>query len=87
MNQLVKALPKKASVSATFYLVPRIANRKTVYQFPEIQQAEYILLTDDQEVYYPLNPAGYRAARDSILQSGSWNIELQTEHGYLLKRK
>jgi len=87
LNELVNATPKNVSVSATFYLVPHIANRKTVYQFPEIKQAEYILITDDQEAYYPLDPAGYRTVRDSLLQSENWNVELQTEHGYLLKRK
>ena len=87
MNQLIKALPPKVSVSATFYMVPHIANRKQIYQFPEIKEAEYILTVNDGSVYYPLDSASYQPVFDSIINSGSWNIELKTDHGYLLKRK
>lgn len=87
MNVLIKALPKKASVSTMFYVLPHIADRKTIYQFPEVKDAEYILAVDDGVCYYPLENATYRQSLDSIVNSGMWNVELKTDHGYLLKRK
>jgi uncharacterized membrane protein len=87
MYELMKALPKKASVSASFYVLPHIANRKTIYQFPEIKDADFVLVVDDGVCYYPLENASYRQRVDSLLQSGSWGVELKTNHGYLLKRK
>jgi len=87
MNQLIKSLPPKTSVSATFYLIPHISNRKEIYQFPEVKEADYILTTNDGREYYPLDSARYQPTVDSIINSGNWNIELKTDHGYLLKRK
>jgi uncharacterized membrane protein len=82
LNELVKALPEKASVSATFYVLPHIAKR-----FPNIQDADYILAVDDGNYYYPLDSVSYKHTVDSIVQTGLWDTELKTTHGYLLKRK
>ncbi len=87
LNQLVKAVPEKAPVSATFYMVPHIANRKTIYQFPQIKDAEYVLAVNDNVESYPIDYHQHKFKVDSLINSGNWNIELKTEHGYLLKKK
>jgi uncharacterized membrane protein len=87
MHLLMKALPRDASVSATGYVIPHISGRKTIYQFPQIKNADYILMVDDGVNYYPLDNLSFREKRDSLFNSGAWNIELKTDHGYLLKRK
>lgn len=87
MHSLIEALPEKASVSATFYLIPHIADRATVYQFPEVKDAEYILTAQDGIVSYPLDSMTYLVTLDSIIKTNLWEIQLKTEHGYLLKRK
>jgi uncharacterized membrane protein len=87
MHQLIQAVPEKASVSATFYLVPHMANRKQIYQYPDTWYADYILTINDGKCNYPLDSATYQPTLDSILHTGKWGIELKTEHGYLLKRK
>jgi uncharacterized membrane protein len=87
MHSLIKALPEKASVSATFYLIPHIADRATVYQFPEVKDAEYILTAQDGIVSYPLDSMTYLVTLDSIIKTNLWEIQLKTENGYLLKRK
>lgn len=87
INYLIKALPKDASVSSMGYVIPHIADRKNIYQFPVIKNADFILLVDDQVNYYPLENLSFREKRDSLLNSGLWNIQLKTDHGYLLQRK
>jgi len=84
---VLKDLPPKASVSATFYLVPHIANRKTIYQFPEIKDAEYVAFMDDGVAYYPLaDNTAFRVTRDSLVNSGHWQVVNATPYGMLLKR-
>ncbi len=87
MRELIKALPPKVPVSANFYIIPHIADRRWIYQFPETVNADYILTANDGRCYYPLDSLTYQPAMDSILSTGNWSIKLKTEHGYLLKRK
>lgn len=87
IRQLIKALPEAESVSATFYVVPHIAGRKKIYQFPEIKDANYILAVNDGYYTYPIDSGRFQPTIDSILQTNQWNIKLQTAHGYLLQRK
>ncbi len=87
IHSLIKALPKKASVSATFYVLPHIANRKKIYQFPEVKDADYILAVNDGYYSYPLDSAAFQPTMDSIIGTDLWTVELKTEHGYLMKRK
>jgi len=86
VKDVLSGLPADASVSATFFLVPHIADRKTIYQFPEIKNAEYIAIMDDGVGYYPLDNTLFRIQRDSLISSGSWKVMNQTPYGTLLKR-
>ncbi len=87
VRDLLKALPKKTSVSATFYVLPHVADRKKIYQFPDVRDAEYILTLNDGIMTYPLDQQQYQLTVDSILSTGRWKTELKTDHGYLLKRQ
>lgn len=62
-------VPKEASVSANSYLVPHLAFREKIYQFPVIKDAEYLVVCDDYRNYYPFE-SGERSkflyTRDSI---------------------
>ena len=49
----LKLIPEKASVSASSSLVPHLAFRDYIYQFPVINNAEYIALLEDDK-YYPI---------------------------------
>lgn len=87
INDLLKVLPKKVPVSATFYVLPHIANRKKIYQFPEIRDAEYIVAMNDGYCIYPMKEGSFQPTIDSLISSGFWKAELKTDHGYLLKRQ
>ena len=87
LRQLIKAVPAGAPTSASFYVLPHMADRKKIYQFPEIKDAGYILAVDDGTCYYPLEYWSYQSTMDSILHTGAWDIHLKTSHGFVLKRK
>lgn len=46
-------VPNDAAVSANTYLVPHSAFRKKIYQFPNIKDADYVVVCDDFSNYYP----------------------------------
>lgn len=50
----LKLIPENAVVSATSPLVPHLAFRDYLYQFPEIKQSEYLVI-NPKENPYPLN--------------------------------
>ncbi len=59
INKALKIIPKNASVSAHFAVVPHIANREKLYQFPVIKDAEYIVLFQSKKGTYPLKKDVY----------------------------
>lgn len=67
------AIPYDAIVSAQSPFLPHLSLRETIYQFPTIKDAEYIVLSQ-LEGPYPLSEQQFRSALDSIAHSKSWRI-------------
>jgi uncharacterized membrane protein len=67
------AIPPDAIVSAQSPFLPHLSLRETIYQFPMVKDAEYIVLSR-LEGSYPLNEEQFRDALESITLSKSWRI-------------
>jgi uncharacterized membrane protein len=61
----LKLIPDNASVSAHFAVAPHIADRKKIYQFPIMRDAEYIVLFQSKKGTYPIKKDKYK---DLIIQ-------------------
>jgi hypothetical protein len=73
VHKQLAAIPANAIVSAQSPFLPHLSLRETIYQFPTIKEAEYIVLSR-LEGPYPLNEEQFGTALDSIAISKSWRI-------------
>lgn len=80
----VRLIPSDTSVSAQGPFVPHLTHRPTIYQFPRIRDAEYVIL-DPQAVPWPLTPAEIRAAQEQLPKLG-WQIAWQQDTTTVFRR-
>jgi uncharacterized membrane protein len=81
----LKNLPADARISALAPFVPHLALRDHIYQFPIINDAEYIVYSG-QEGKYPLDEEGFTEAINKIQSSGEWEEYFRSEELVILKR-
>lgn len=86
LKPVIEKIPKDAKLSATFYLVPHLADRKVIYKYPIIRDAEYIFLVDDYN-HYENTRERFIIEQDSLLHSPYWEKIDSTRNSFLLKRK
>lgn len=82
-------IPKDAAVSANTYLVPHLAFRKKIYQFPVIKDADYVVVCDDFSNYHPFSPDErhlFLSKRDSLEASPEFNTIFKDQRMVILKR-
>ncbi|MEM4723830.1 MAG: DUF2079 domain-containing protein [Candidatus Hadarchaeum sp.] len=88
---LMKAIPPDASVSTLSKLVPHLANRKQIYLYPTVAEAEYILFDSALEAdFFPMisrDPRGEAIERLlPFIVSGEYGL-LRVEEGVLLLQR
>ena len=71
VRTLFDKIPKNVTVSAEGMFVPHLINRKMVYQYPIVKDAQYILLSKDIHSY-PLSKKEMLNAIDSLSSSKKW---------------
>lgn len=79
-------IPDDAAVSATNKVAPHLAYRSSIYVFPEVRDAEYILLFDDGDPF-PLNHEKFRSLREEYLNNADWIVIFEKGEMLILKRK
>lgn len=79
-------VPDGASVSATYYLLPHLAARRQVYQYPAGLDADYVAWCDDGLGYFPIDSLAYRKPLDSLMTSGQWESLYADDHLQILHR-
>jgi uncharacterized membrane protein len=85
VHKQLAAIPANAIVSAQSPFLPHLSLRETIYQFPTIKEAEYIVLSR-LEGPYPLNEEQFRTALDSVAQSKSWKILSASKGCWVFKK-
>lgn len=86
LHQQLKKIPKDAIISAQSPFVPHLALRDHIYQFPMIDDAEYIVLSFEESPY-PLTESDFKMKMKSILQSNKWEIIYEAGPIRIGKRK
>lgn len=83
---VLNRIPENAVVSAQSAFVPHLAVRESVYQFPIIRNAEYILLSPVENPY-PLTAEQFTHKTDSLLNTSAWRIVTKNNTFILLKKQ
>jgi uncharacterized membrane protein len=85
-NALAAALPADTAVSASTSLVPHLTHRAHAYVFPAVQDADYVLL-DRYASPAPTSAADVYLRVQSLLASGEWTVDVDTDGLLLLERR
>lgn len=78
-------IPEHAAVSAQAPFVPHLALRNDIYQFPIVNNANYIVYSLN-ESSYPLTKEQFDKKLDEILNSGQWEFVYVGEISILKRR-
>ncbi|HLU87148.1 MAG TPA: DUF2079 domain-containing protein [Taishania sp.] len=84
-HQVLKLIPKDAVVSAQSAFVPHLALRDTIYTFPDIVNATYLLISPVDNPY-PMDEDTFFQKIDEINQSGEWEAIHKSDEIILYKR-
>lgn len=85
INNFIKDFSNNESISAQSPIVPHLANRERVYLFPEISDADYIIL--DTSLYtYPMNLNELRSRILTLEKSKYWKVVKRVKSLIIFKR-
>jgi uncharacterized membrane protein len=84
-ERIAASLPADAAVSASTSLVPHLSHRPRAYVFPSVQDADYVFL-DLEGTPAPTSAGDVYLRVQSLLSSGDWQIDTQTDGLLLLER-
>jgi uncharacterized membrane protein len=71
--QKINLIPSEAIVSATGTIVPHLAWRPKIYNFPKVLDAEYIVVFADRDTY-PISRIQFDAELKSYLNNNNWKV-------------
>jgi len=84
-ERFMAQIPPDAPISAQSKLYPHLSNRTTAYQFPDVNDAEYIFL-DVTTSTWPVHPNDLKATVQELLNAGEFGV-LDAADGYLLLQR
>lgn len=82
----LKLVPDNASVSAESMLVPHLAFRKKIYQYPDIKDANYIVLLKADQNSFPFNHEDFLKKIQELKDSHQWGTLFEDDTVLILKR-
>jgi uncharacterized membrane protein len=86
VHQLLRLVPDDVVISVQTAFLPHLALRDTIYQFPIIKDAIYIIVSEKENTW-PMTLDAFVAHVDEIEKSGQWEVVYKDEDLIILKRK
>jgi uncharacterized membrane protein len=86
VHRQLRNIPGDASVSAQSPFVPHLSLRDQIYQFPIVNDAEYIVFSE-KEGKYPLDDETFNSTVNQFLGSEEWETWFKSGDLVILKRK
>lgn len=86
INAQLKTIPQSAAVSAHYSIAPHLAYRTNIYQFPDIQNADFIVLLKNTTSFYPLSKDEYFSKITSYRNSKEFEIWNESDDLITFKR-
>ena len=87
MHKILREIPDDAIVSAQTMLVPHIAFRDRIYQYPYVSDAEYIALLTADDNTYPIKKGKYNKSIEKYRNDDEWEIFYETDFALIFKRQ
>lgn len=85
VHKLLDEIPQDAIIAAQSPYLPHLAYRDRIYQFPMVNDAEYIIYSY-KESSYPLTDSVFCATTVNFAQGPDWGIWREYQDFYVLKR-
>jgi uncharacterized membrane protein len=85
-HELLKLIPKNASVCAQSSVFPHLADRDNIHLFPNLFQSQYVVLSHEERTF-PLSQEAYLKEVDALLNSSNWLKVGKSDYLIILKRK
>lgn len=86
IKKALEDIPPSAGVSAQSPLVPHLTNRESIYMFPEIYDAQYVIL-DTSLSSYPLRQEELKGKITAFKKSKYWQIKKQVKSLIVFQKK
>jgi uncharacterized membrane protein len=86
VKRVMKLIPKDANVSAFYVFAPHLSFRKNIYQYPDIHDAEYIMLANSP-LSFPMSPFELDIKIKELLDSKDWETVSASKGIYLFKKR
>lgn len=86
VHEKLKLIPDDAIVSAESKLVPHLALRDKIYQFPLVKDAEFIVFTSIENTY-PLTEDQFNQRISDYRNSLDWEVLFENEDLTILRKK
>jgi len=83
-NEYLNSIPCNAKISASTIILPHLAQRQSIYYFPEVKDAEYIVLFDHD--CHPLSPDQYEIEIQKYLNNKDWSLMVKDDPLIILHR-
>lgn len=87
LKACIDIIPDSASVAAHSILVPHLAFRDRIYQFPDVREAEYVVVPLKRKEYYPLVKCEYLSTLDYLRLGGDYELILENSAGIVVKKR
>jgi hypothetical protein len=84
-HKLLKSIPGDARVSASDHLAPHLSQRESIYLFPDVKDAEYIVFSV-YDNYFLLSHMENEKLRNEYLNSAAWKVIAKEFPVFLLKK-
>lgn len=86
INETLALIPSNAKVSASDHLFPHLAQRRSIYLFPTVNDAEYVVFSvyDD---YYLISHRDNEESRNTYFSDPQWELVAKEFPVFLFKRK
>ena len=85
INNSISYIPNSAAISAQSPIVPHVSNRKKVYLFPDISDANYIIL-DTSLITYPLTETSLEDKIAVLKKDSAWKVDKTTNTLIVFRR-
>lgn len=82
----MKLIPPDAKVCASSSMLPHLAERESIYEFPHIQDAEYLAILTSKDNYM-ITEKNYSHILDSCVMDPSWKMVAYDPPFLLMKKK
>lgn len=86
VHSVLNTIPKDAPVSAISSYVPHLALRRDIYQFPIINNAQFIVVST-KESPWPCTYDQFFEQLDTLKRSHYWYTAFSNEHLFVFKRR